>query len=123
MNDLLQQATEHHRAGRLAQAEQAYRQILAAQPDNSQVVQLFGALLSQSRRIDELIVILQNAVRANPNLGDQHNDLALALEDAGRLDESLPHYQRAIELCPTVAEYHSNFGAALQVLGRSDQAI
>ncbi len=40
----LESAQSHHQAGRLAEAEKIYRQILAQQPDNPWALHLLGVL-------------------------------------------------------------------------------
>ncbi len=40
----LRLAIQHHRAGRLKEAENGYRRILRASPDNFDVLHLFGIL-------------------------------------------------------------------------------
>ncbi len=40
MSDLLATGLAHHQAGRLAAAEQCYRQLLATQPEHADALQL-----------------------------------------------------------------------------------
>ncbi len=47
MPDPLATAVQHHQDGRVAEAEALYRQILAAEPDNSEALHLLGVLSLQ----------------------------------------------------------------------------
>ena len=46
----LQLAVQHHQAGRLAEAELLYRQILAAQPNHADALHLLGVMAQQVGR-------------------------------------------------------------------------
>jgi tetratricopeptide (TPR) repeat protein len=45
--ELFAAAVAHHQAGRLPQAEACYRQVLAAQPDHADALQLMGVIAHQ----------------------------------------------------------------------------
>ena len=45
----LQLAVSRHQAGNLADAEKLYRQVLAAEPNNSDAIHLLGVLAHQDR--------------------------------------------------------------------------
>ena len=45
VDETLQAAVAHHRAGRLAEAEKLYRQVLAGDPNHFDALQLFGLRL------------------------------------------------------------------------------
>ena len=53
--DLLQIALEHHRAGRLRQAEAGYRALLDSAPDDPDALHWLGVLLYQAGRAEQAI--------------------------------------------------------------------
>ena len=59
-------AMEHHRAGRLAEAEAAYRQLLTADPRNPQVLHLLGMVVLQQGKPDQALPLLRSAAMIAP---------------------------------------------------------
>jgi protein O-GlcNAc transferase len=68
--DLLETAIAHHRAGRLAEAEFCYRQVLAATPVNSDATHLLGTLAYQLGRHGSAVELIGRAIAGNPDLGE-----------------------------------------------------
>ena len=50
---LLRRALDHHRAGRLGDAEPAYRRLLSQDGDDPDLLYLLGMLLGQTSRPDD----------------------------------------------------------------------
>jgi predicted O-linked N-acetylglucosamine transferase (SPINDLY family) len=109
----LDTAAALHRAGQLAQAEQAYRKILAYDPDHADCVHLLGVIAHQSGRSEVAAKLIGRAIRLNERSADFHSNLGTALYALGRLDEAESHYARAIELDPDHLDARNNFGNAL----------
>jgi Flp pilus assembly protein TadD len=116
-------AAREHSAGRLKEAEAAYRHILAARPDDVDALHLLGTLCAQTSRRDEGIALMTRACAINPNLAVIHANLGTALRSDGQLDRALSVYRRALELDPNSAGLHNNIGVALRLQGRPDEAI
>jgi protein O-GlcNAc transferase len=116
-------AIQHHQAGRLQDAEQLYRQILARQPDHFQALLHLGILAHQQGREDLAIELIRKSITLNPRLPEAHNNLGIALQAKGQIDEAVAAYRRAIALKPSHATAHFNLGVALQAKGQLDQAI
>jgi predicted O-linked N-acetylglucosamine transferase (SPINDLY family) len=116
-------ATEHHGAGRLAEAEQLYRQILAQQPEHPETLQLLGVLAHQVGRNDDALELIRRAIALRPESADAHSNLGSVFKATGRLDEAIAAYRQAIVLDPCVPEAHRNLGNSLYEKGRLDEAI
>ena len=112
-----------HEAGRLAEAEAAYRRILAADPDHAGALHLLGVIAFQGGRADLAIVHIGRAVALDPAVAPYHNNLGNALRALGRSGEAIPAFQAALRLRPAAAEIHSNLGNALKDCGRLAEAI
>jgi protein O-GlcNAc transferase len=84
----MQVAVEHHQAGRLAEAERIYRQVLAQQPDHAGALHLLGVLATQLGRFDEAVELMQRAIRLVPDSAEVQYNLGSALQNMGRLDEA-----------------------------------
>ena len=113
----------HHQAGRLAEAERFYRQVLALQPDHAEALHLLGMLAAQAGRLDVAVELIRRAIRIRPDFVNAHYNLGLALQDKGQLGEAVTSYRQAIQLQPDYAEAHSNLGIALTNMGQVEEAI
>jgi protein O-GlcNAc transferase len=123
LDQALQLALQHHQAGRLAEAEQIYRQILTQAPQCAEPYGNLGELLRQTGWLDEAIAACQRAIQLNDNLFQAHVGLGNALRESRRFEEAAAAYRGAIQLNGNSAEAHCNLGNTLQDLGRSEEAI
>jgi predicted O-linked N-acetylglucosamine transferase (SPINDLY family) len=119
----LQCGLSHHQAGRLAEAQKVYRQILAQQPEHAEALHLLGVLARQSGHSDAAVRLIRQAIRLKPDHAAAHGNLGNALKDLGQLDEAVVCYRQAIRLMPDHADAHCNLGNALKDLGQLDEAI
>lgn len=119
---LFQQGTLLFQKGMVAQAEQAYRTLLAV--DGRHVPCLFnlGTICARDGRMEEAVGFFRKALKRHPALAAAHTNLGNALKALGREREALRHYQTAARLEPQSAEAHNNLGIALKLAGRSDEA-
>jgi predicted O-linked N-acetylglucosamine transferase (SPINDLY family) len=116
-------ALQHHRAGRLREAENLYKQILAHQPNHADATRLLGVIARQMGRTDIAVDLFRRAIALRPGYPEAHSNLGNALKDKGQLDEAIAAYRQAIALRPGYAEAHSNLGNALNDKGQLDEAI
>ncbi|MEI8194991.1 MAG: tetratricopeptide repeat protein [Phycisphaerae bacterium] len=116
-------ALQYHRAGRLQEAEQTYRQILAQQPRNAEVLHQLGVLAAQTGRIDVAVDLIRQAIALEPDYAEAHCNLGNVLKEKGRLDEAIAAYRHAIGLKPNYPAAHNNLGNALKDQGQPDEAI
>lgn len=119
----MQLAMDAHRAGRLAEAEGMYRQILEAAPDYPDALHLLGLLALQCNQPAGAIELLERAIVVNPSSPAFADTLGQALVAAGRIDEGIERYRLALGLRPNFAEAYTNLGAALMKNDRLDEAI
>jgi tetratricopeptide (TPR) repeat protein len=114
---------QHHKAGRLSEAENVYQQILQTSPDQPVALHLLGVIAHQVGKNDVAVDLIIKALAIKPDFAEAHNNLGNALRELGRLDEAVTYYHKAIDLKPDFAEAHYNLGIALQDLGKLDEAI
>jgi protein O-GlcNAc transferase len=119
----LQIALHHHRAGRLADAETLYRQILAAQPNHTDALHHLGIIAHQAGRDDLAVELIRQAIVLDPGNPSAHSNLSDACRALGRLDEAIAACRRALEIAPGHAAAHHNLGIALRDCGQLDEAI
>lgn len=120
---LLQEATDRHKAGRLAEARTLYLEILATEPRNAEALHRLGILALQTANVAEALELLQRAVANAPDNALCHFSLAQALVSLNRSDEAIAGFRRALELRPQFPDGWSNLGAALHGQGRLPEAM
>jgi len=116
-------ALQHHQAGRLAEAETLYRQILAAQPKHADALHFLGVIAVQAGRHDLAEAWLRQAIALNPDNPGAHSNLGEAYRTTGRIDEALAAFHRALELKPDSPETLNSLGVALRARGQFDDAV
>jgi predicted O-linked N-acetylglucosamine transferase (SPINDLY family) len=119
----LRLAVQHHQAGRLAEAEKIYRQVLVHQPDHADALHLLGVLALQAGRLDAAVESIRRAIAICPTNAIYYSNLGKALKDMGQFDQAIASYRQAIRLNPDFAEAYNNLGIALADAGRLDEAV
>ena len=119
----LEQALEHHKAGRLKEAEAAYRELLAREPEHADAWHWLGVMAFQAGRYGQAIELIERALARQPDYAEARNNLGLALRAAGHLDQAVAAYRQALAGLPDDAEVYNNLGIALSDQGEIDGAI
>jgi protein O-GlcNAc transferase len=117
------QAAALHQAGRLAEAEQIYRQIIKAQPKHFESRFLLGVVHAQRGSHADALAQLDVALKLNPKSASAHNSRGVALGKLKRVADALASFDRAIALQPDNAEALSNRANALRELDRPEEAL
>lgn len=120
--DVYGHASTLHRSGRLAEAELAYRQILAADPASFVAQHMLGVLAAQTGRHDEALERIAAALKIHPGDAAARVNLANVLSLKGRFAEAVAHYDQALALRPDPDVWHGR-GHALQGMGRLAEAL
>jgi protein O-GlcNAc transferase len=116
-------ALQQHQAGRLREAEQRYRQILAQQPEHADALHMLGVVAIQTGRNDAAVELIGKAVATRPGFPQALNNLANALLALGRAGEAAAACRQALALRAEYAEAWSNLGNALAAQKLFDEAI
>lgn len=114
---LLQAAIAHHGAGRAAQAEALYRQVLAAWPNHPDALHLLGVLALQAGNPAVAAELIRQAIRFDAGNPAFFSNLAIALRRLGRLDDALAACRRALALMPEFADALNNLANILSDRG------
>ena len=120
--DLFRSGLAHHQAGRLAEAEGCYRQVLAAQPNHADALNMLGVLAHQMGRPETAVELIRRAIENNGNNPGYFCNLGYALRDQGRAEEAAAAARQAIRIKPDLAAAHFNLGCALHAQGQLDEA-
>ena len=121
--DPLQPAIEHHRAGRLADAETVYRAAVERNPRDARALHLLGMLLIQSRRPAEAMQLLQRAALIAPHVPDVHFALGEALRLTGSYADAEAAYRKSLSIRPLFPPAHNMLGVALVQQGKIESAV
>src|SRR5215472_2203608 len=122
VTDLYQRGFDDHRAGRLSQAQVAYRQILTIDPAHADAHNNLGNTLRDLGRPAEAEASYREALRLRPNYPEAHYNLGNALYALGRPAEAEASYRDALRLRPNLPEAHYNLGNTLYDLDRPAEA-
>ena len=114
----LQLAVHHHRAGRLLEAQQLYRDILQYVPDHPVVNNSLGIALKGQGKTDEAAAVFQRLVTVAPDYAPGHSNLGNILFEQGKLSEAETSYRRALALKPDMVDALKNLGLVIVDSGR-----
>jgi len=107
-----QQGERLHAAGRLNEAEQVYRQILAVEPRHADTNHMLGVLALQSGHPAAALDLFDAAIAVKPLMSSYHVHRAHALLALGRPAD-------AVAACRAALRTKSNNAEAYQVLGHA----
>jgi tetratricopeptide (TPR) repeat protein len=127
-------------AGRLAEAEQLYRQLLAAAPDHADSLDMLGVVALQAGQSGAALDWFDRAIALCPSAPALHSSKSVATSAApavalyyvhrahallalGRPDDALMACQRALQVRRNCAEASFAMGHALNDLGRPQEAV
>ncbi len=103
-------AVEHHRAGRFAEAEGIYLQLLASEPENPDLLHLLGLVSHHTGRHAEALELIHRAIAINPNMAPYHNNLGTLLIELRDYERAMAAYHVALRLEPNSAGPWYNIG-------------
>jgi len=123
LSQLLDHAIEHHRAGRLAEAETLFRQVLAAAPKDFDALHLLGAVTYDQNRIKEAIDLFNRALEIDPQSAVCRTRLGTALLAAGRLGDAEQQLREAVLKKPDFVEAWDDLAYVLKLQDRLAEAV
>jgi tetratricopeptide (TPR) repeat protein len=121
--ELLDAARRFHKAGDLPRAEEAYRQILARDPNHAQAWYLLGALQVGRNQLDKAVTTLEQALRLQPTHADALNQLGVVFAQRSQMAEATARFREALRHRPKDAEMQTNLGLALTRQGQHAEAV
>lgn len=123
MERTLEQAMEHHQAGRGGEAEGLYREILDSDPANAAALQGLGVLAMQKGDFQSAVDLIGRAAAAKPEAANIQASLGQALAGAGRAQDAIPVFQRALQIQDDLPEAWFGLGLALQTVKRREESV
>ena len=111
-----------HQAGRRAEAEAAYRAVLAVAPAEPQALHGYGVLLDQAGRHGEGAALIARAIALRPGEAVFHFNLGLSRFRAGDFPGAVVALAEAARLNPGWPQAQYDLGNALREAGRLEEA-
>jgi tetratricopeptide (TPR) repeat protein len=116
-------AMHEHQAGRSAEAEDAYRQALGANPEHAGALHGLGTLALQANEAEMAEQLISRAIAINGEWPEACYHLGVALQAREQYDSAIAAYRRATALKPTLFDALYQLAVCLQLIGQRDKSI
>ena len=120
---LFSRALAAHNAGRLEQATDLYRSVIAEDPRHAAALNNLSVALRAQGRLNEALESANCALAIHYDYADAWYNRAVALQDLEQLEQAIASYNKSLDLKPDTAQAYNNRGVALRVLKRLDEAF
>ncbi len=107
---LVADAAAHLQAGRLAEAESAYRMALAISPADPAITHNLGVAIAAQGRHQSALGCFDEALKRDPGFASAHHNRAVALVKLGDMQEAIKAFGRAVALDPQDYAAHRALG-------------
>jgi tetratricopeptide (TPR) repeat protein len=120
----LDDAYAHLRAGRVEEAEEALRRVVALHAGHAEALELLGIVLAQQGRAYEALSWFERAIAANPGAPGPRHNRAQALFALGRVAEAKGELEAVLEMQPDLHAAWNLLGSVLAAQGdpKAEQA-
>ncbi len=119
----LAQAIEFHQSGNPTAAEQNYRAVLEADPQQPDALHFLGVLQFQRGETQQAIDLITRAIRVCPGYAAAYNNLGNILLEGNHFSAAAQAYEKATELAPDLADAYANMAIAYRAMGRMAEAV
>ena len=118
----LEVAVEHHRAGRLAEAQAVYEALLRDDPLQADALHFSGLVALETGDVERAIDLIGRAIVVKPD-AIHYRSQGNAFNVRGDLDAAEDCYRKSLALDPYNAEAQFRLGFLLQGQGNNDESI
>lgn len=119
----LSKGIRYHQAGRLAQAERVYRDVLAREPGNAEALHLLGILGSECGNHETGAALISKAIEIEGPVAAWCANLGTVLDRMGKPDAAAACYRQALEGRPEDAQTRMKLANVYLERGRREEAI
>jgi tetratricopeptide (TPR) repeat protein len=120
---IIQMGFAHHAKNEFHEASNFYQKAYLINPENFDVLQLIGALLSQTGKFLDAIGYFIKALDINPNHADCNYNLGHTFQQCNLFKEALSSYQKALLIEPNNLEALNNSGVILEKFGKFEESL
>ncbi|AWJ86569.1 glycosyltransferase (plasmid) [Azospirillum sp. TSH58] len=121
--DVLDAAVNHHMAGRLAEAAQDYRVVLAVEPAQPDALHLLGVAEAQRGAHAAAAALIARSLRLRPDAASPWANLGGALRALGAAERADAALARALALDPALPDALTNLGSVRHALADHPAAL
>ena len=121
--DLLSEGFQLYQKGKLAAAQNLFRQALQNNPDQPDAIRLLAEVLLDLRQFDEAILRVTHLAKLQPAHFLSHYSLGTAYRLAGQPEPAVRAYRAALALNPDFVGALHGIGAALNLAERECEAL
>jgi len=112
-NAELQRALSLHQQGKLLEAGEIYRQILAEDPNHVDALNLMGVVMQAAGDLEMAETLITTATELAPDYFAPFANLGNVFQAAGRVDAAIEAFEKALALNPQSVESANNLASAL----------
>ena len=123
ISEAYDRAVEIHRQGRLEQAAEIYRRILAVEPEHAGAWHLLGVIAQQRGDPITAIEYIRRSIRQDATRPAPYANLGAALRFAGQLPEAEEALRHALRMAPDFTQALTNLGLTLADQDRAEEAL
>ncbi|WP_321494917.1 tetratricopeptide repeat-containing glycosyltransferase family protein [uncultured Desulfobacter sp.] len=123
VDTLLRTGIASHASGRLKEAEQFYRQVLAQVPDHPDANNFMGVLAYNVGKNDLAIAYIRKAIERMPLNSGCFNNMGNVFQQQEKYRESVKWYEMSVRIKPANKMAHNNIAVAYLNLGILDKAL
>jgi protein O-GlcNAc transferase len=123
IESVFERAKQDHQGGRVARAEQAYRQVVHSDPSHVAAWYLLGVACHGLGNLDEALAAFQQALRLQPDHAEAQNHIGIVWAQAGALEEAIRCFLLALRLRPNSLDAYKNLAVTFERQGRLEEAI
>lgn len=117
------QAIVHFNNSAFVAAENLCEEVLTANQNNSDALNLLGLIAYRTNRLDRALDLYRKAIKINPLMAAYYSNLALVYQHLGQPEKALDHFNKAIALKSDFADAFCYRGNLLLELRQYDLAI
>ena len=119
----LEAAIALHQSGDLSKAENVYREVLEADPENPTALHLLGVVAFQTGNNDAALTLIAKALKHQPNYPEALNNMGNVLAKLDRLGDAMLCFREAVIQRPDYVIAFNHLGSALKGMGHLDEAV
>jgi len=123
VGQLFDTARQQHQAGRLAEAQSLYQQILTQEPDHADALHLLGYAQFQAGHAQQGLELIRRAIALDGGRAEYHCNLGVVLAAMNQHAEAIAACKQALALRPDFAEAAYNLAGSLVAVGDVEQGI
>ena len=112
----------YHKQGNLDDAEAIFKQLLAASPNNTDLMYRLGKVYLDKGMLNDAGELFRQVLQIDPNNGAAHNGLANLFYRQHKLDDAMIEYRTALQLDPNLSDANLDLGNAYFAKGEFPQA-